>query len=245
MLSHPRFRLLVLLTIGAVIPFFLLITEYQPFSSDVQGLIHQKPLTRDVVNDVFNKTLGFEKIFVINLPARTDHRDGIALAAAVSDMSLNWVDGVNGESVLDKVLPPGMAREHLNSGGIGSWRAHLNAILTVVQQNLSTALIFEDDVDWDVRIRSQLRDFAFTSQALIQPLFSDPSIYPDPTYPAPNGDLTMPPDMNFDCLPSVVAPSSSPYGDGWDVLWLGHCGARFPNTALDAWAAESKNIPKG
>ena len=150
MLSHPRFRLLVLLTIGAVIPFFLLITEYQPFSSDVQGLIHQKPLTRDVVNDVFNKTLGvsldsilrpsvietehvkFEKIFVINLPARTDHRDGIALAAAVSDMSLNWVDGVNGESVLDKVLPPGMAREHLNSGGIGSWRAHLNAILTSV-----------------------------------------------------------------------------------------------------------------
>ncbi len=55
----------------------------------------------------------------------------------------------------------------------------------------------------------------------------------------------MPPDMHFDHLPSVIAPSSSPYGDGWDVLWLGHCGARFPNTALDAWAAESKNVPKG
>ncbi len=57
MLSQPRFPLLVLLTIGAVITFFLLFTKYQPFTSDVQGLIHRKPLARDLVNDVFNKTL--------------------------------------------------------------------------------------------------------------------------------------------------------------------------------------------
>jgi hypothetical protein len=36
----------------------------------------------------------------------------------------------------------------------------------VVYQNLSTALIFEDDVDWDIWIRSQLQAFALASRWL-------------------------------------------------------------------------------
>jgi hypothetical protein len=42
--------------------------------------------------------------------------------------------------------------------------------------------------------------------------------------------------MFFNRLPSTVPPSVSPYGDGWDVLWLGHCndgffwGTPYPNS---------------
>jgi hypothetical protein len=28
--------------------------------------------------------------------------------------------------------------------------------------------------------------------------------------------------------PATIQPSKSPYGDDWDVLWLGHCGMQVP-----------------
>ena len=51
--------------------------------------------------------------------------------------------------------------------------------------------------------------------------------------------------LYFDALPSTIPPLFSPYGDGWDVLWLGHCGVNFPNTELADAAQKSKNLPKG
>lgn len=91
-------------------------------------------------------------------------------------------------------------------------------------------MILEDDVDWDVRIRRQLRDFALSAHALIQPLQGSPGSYADPTYPRPSdGSPRTVPDMPFDGLPATIPPRSSPYGDGWDVLWLGHCGMQFPS----------------
>ena len=73
----------------------------------------------------------FEKIFVVNLPSRTDHRDAMLLSAALSNISLSWINGVKGEDVLAKVLPPPGAGQ-LRPGEIGSWRAHLDAIATLV-----------------------------------------------------------------------------------------------------------------
>jgi hypothetical protein len=53
-----------------------------------------------------------------------------------------------------------MDRTTRPQGYIGSWRAHLNAIRRVVDEGLSSALIIEDDVDWDIRILSQMENFA-------------------------------------------------------------------------------------
>ena len=66
----------------------------------------------------------------------------------------------------------------------------------------------EDDVDWDVRLKPLLQDFAISSNSLLQ---------------SPPGA-----NLNYDKLPSTSVPRSSPYGDGWDVLWLGHCGMELP-----------------
>lgn len=77
-----------------------------------------------------------------------------------------------------------------------------------MRRNLTSALIVEDDVDWDVRLRLSLRDFALSAHALLQ---------------APK-----PVNLNFDHLPPTPVPKDSPYGDGWDVLWLGHCGMKLP-----------------
>src|SRR2546423_3110889 len=69
----------------------------------------------------------FEKIFAINLPERTDHRDGLILASAVSGISIEFIDGVHGESISTKALPAGHD-ESLDLSRIGSWRAHISAI---------------------------------------------------------------------------------------------------------------------
>jgi hypothetical protein len=56
----------------------------------------------------------------------------------------------------------------------------------------------EDDIDWDVRLKRQLGLVAPGIRAI---------------YPPASGKSALP---------------YSPYGDDWDLLWLGHCGEPFP-----------------
>ncbi|KJZ76836.1 hypothetical protein HIM_03713 [Hirsutella minnesotensis 3608] len=193
-----------------------------------------------ILNEINNATLGFEKLLVVGLPSRTDRRDGMILQAALSDMEIGFVDGVTEPQVEEKAIPKIENADHIHGPNLGSWRGHMNAIQQVVWQNLSSALIFEDDIDWDIRLRQQLRDFALSAHALTQPLRTSADRFADPTYPGdPNGDA--PPvtvaDFSFDKLPQTFAPTKSPYGDDWDVLWIGHCGMHFP--------FQDNAIPKG
>jgi GR25 family glycosyltransferase involved in LPS biosynthesis len=85
---------------------------------------------------------------------------------------------------------------------------------SIIEQNLTSALVLEDDVDWDLRIKAQMRGFGKASQLLLQ------AGYKDREYDGSE----VPNDM----------PRTSPYGevDRWDLLWLGHCGSQIP-TATD------------
>lgn len=65
----------------------------------------------------------------------------------------------------------------------------------MVRENIQTALILEDDADWDISLKKQLYEFAKGSRAL-----------------------------QFNETTSQSTPLS-PYGDDWDILWLGHCEA--------------------
>ncbi|KAM3438609.1 hypothetical protein MY4824_003148 [Beauveria thailandica] len=186
-----------------------------------------------------NATLGFEKIFVVSLPERTDRRDGLTLQAALSNLKVDFMDGVKGEHIAEKAIPVTEAGVTLDAPVLGCWRGHMNAVAEVVRQNLSSVLILEDDADWDVRIRQQLHDFALATRALTQPLAgSSPS---NPSY----ADVTMNdpsqpegPEISFHNLPVTIPPTLSPYGDDWDLLWVGNCGLHFP-------FPQSTNIPKG
>jgi hypothetical protein len=75
----------------------------------------------------------FERIFIVNLPSRTDRRDGLVLMSALTGIKLDWIDGVVGDAVPDKALPPPASHEKIPPANIGSWRAHLNALQAYVQ----------------------------------------------------------------------------------------------------------------
>ncbi|KAJ3499003.1 hypothetical protein NLG97_g683 [Lecanicillium saksenae] len=191
------------------------------------------------LDNINNATLGFEKIFVVGLPERTDRRDGLTFQADLSNLKIDFIDGVKGDQISKKAIPIGEAGLTIRPAEVGCWRGHMNAIAEVIRQNLTSVLILEDDADWDVRIHEQLRDFALSTRALIQPLAgsspSSPS-YADPTFLDPS--QPDPREISFDSLPMTVPPRQSPYGDDWDLLWVGNCGLHFP-------FASSQTIPKG
>lgn len=62
---------------------------------------------------------------------------------------------------------------------------------SIVQERLGSAIIMEDDTDWDVTIKTQLQSFALAVRALQNTYSTSPT---------------------------------SPYGNDWDMFWLGHCG---------------------
>ncbi|KAJ1331934.1 glycosyl transferase family 25 [Microdochium nivale] len=198
------------------------------------------PASSKLTQDVYNETLGFDTVFVISMPSRTDRRDAITLSAALSGFRVEFIDGLVGKDVSDKAIPSGQGQQRLPDASVGSWRGHMNAIAEIVRRNLTTALILEDDVDWDIRLKDQLHNFALSSQILVQPLAHTKfRAYADPTFPKPGANAPPKvPDILLANGPTVEMPRVSPYGDGWDLLWPGHCGMTFPRE-------DNKLIPKG
>jgi hypothetical protein len=79
-----------------------------------------------------NATLGFQKIYVINMPGRTDKRDALVLGALYTGLNLEFVDAVVGADIPLKAYPQDWpAQEPV--GSIGTWRAHMNVYSKSVQ----------------------------------------------------------------------------------------------------------------
>lgn len=85
----------------------------------------------------------FAKIFVISLPSRGDRRDAMTLAAAVSGLDIEFIDGIVGSDVDPKTLSLVGEAKGLRPPELGIWRAHLNVYREIVQRNITSALIME------------------------------------------------------------------------------------------------------
>ncbi|KAI9720086.1 MAG: hypothetical protein M1828_005814 [Chrysothrix sp. TS-e1954] len=179
-------------------------------------LVDEEP--KSLIDDVRNSTLGFEKIFVVSLPERTDRRDRLLLGSKVSGFNVDFIDGIHGEDIVQKTLPANYWKTLMPSN-IGAWRAHVNALSEIVNQDLSSALIMEDDVDWDIRLKSILQSVAVSSNILLQSSTNASQSEIDENSES---------DESRDAMDEYEPPSISPYGDEWDVMWLGHCEMHLP-----------------
>ena len=147
----------------------------------------------NATSSVHNSTLGFGAVVLLSLPERTDRQDAVSLIASRSGIQITkQIDAVHGEDIHYKARPFGKANSTIMDGYIGSWRTHMNALKYVVDQRLETALIIEDDVDWDVRIKPQLESF---SKGLKASILRDPN--------------------------SITVDHQHPYGNDWDIMHLG------------------------
>ncbi|KPI44979.1 Procollagen galactosyltransferase 1 [Cyphellophora attinorum] len=151
------------------------------------------PILTDNLNDVRNETLGTQQVFMVSLASRRDKHDAFAVQAMASNITYTYVEGVIGDTVPEKALPYTM---HLNAAEIGCWRAHMNIFEEIIEKKIATALIFEDDADWDVAFKQQLVQYARGTRFV--------------TDSEANGSFV----------------PHSPYGENWDVLWIGHCNTK-------------------
>ncbi len=58
---------------------------------------------------------------------------------------------MNGSLLHDKVKPEGSGI--LRPEQLGCWRAHANVWRRILDEDIETAMVIEDDVDWDVHVR--------------------------------------------------------------------------------------------
>ncbi|KAJ5619106.1 hypothetical protein N7510_003090 [Penicillium lagena] len=176
---------LLLVTLGV----FILFYRIWPASREHFSIINPQQ-ARDDLMVIENQTLGFGKIFAINLPSRPDKRDNIVLGSSVCNFLVDWIDGVLPEELSSKSYPYNWNHDH-KPAEYAARRAHMNGMQRIVDNRIGSAIIMEDDADWDVNIKIQLRSFAIGIRAL---------------------------------QGTTETPTTSPYGDNWDILWLGHCG---------------------
>jgi hypothetical protein len=142
-----------------------------------------------------NATLGFGGLWAVSGPG-SPRRDHLQQAAQVTGLELTiptqpvWTD----EDV-DNFKWPNKSESEVMTGTVKAWLSHHVVLRGFLESGQETALIFEDDVDWDIRLKSvQVPLAQRAARSLRKTSNVDPSVYP---WGAPQD---------------------------WDLLYLGHCG---------------------
>lgn len=86
----------------------------------------------------------------------------------------------------------------------------------MIANNVSSALVLESDADWDVRIHEIMQPLAKGIQTLV--------------------------DWPFTIEHHNVDQQLFPYGDSWDIVWIGHCGSNHDGN-VRAYAWNDTSVP--
>ncbi|CAG8568775.1 10152_t:CDS:1, partial [Diversispora eburnea] len=103
----------------------------------------------------YKKTLGFDHIYCINLPSRSDRRGKIDIIAKFHDLDIDFVKAISSKDTetLDRYLTYGVAPQHK-----ACYVSHYKTYELIVSNNYQSALILEDDVDFEVNIKDFLNE---------------------------------------------------------------------------------------
>ena len=144
-----------------------------------------------------NATLGFGGLFVVSGPG-SPRRAHLEQAAAVTELDLTIPEQIawTGEDVLN-FRWDNVTESKVGVGSVKAWLSHHLVLKAFLETGLETALVFEDDVDWDIRLRTQQIPLA---QKAAQSLSKSRG-------------------------PMVAYPWGT--AEDWDLLYLGHCGDYF------------------
>ncbi|MCJ1379585.1 hypothetical protein MMC17_002687 [Xylographa soralifera] len=116
-------------------------------------------------------------------------------------------------------LPPPFSSQNSDSTPLTAART----LDDVAAQGITLALIFEADIDWDIRLKAQLYDTAKAFRMLTRPVVAAIPFEADVASIRARNIPGEPLDLYFHELPAESTPIDSPNGDNWDILWLGYC----------------------
>ncbi|KAJ1977692.1 hypothetical protein H4R34_003483 [Dimargaris verticillata] len=97
------------------------------------------------------RKLGFDEIYVINLKKRTDRKAQMLLQADFLGLQFKFTEAATPETM--GYIPKHKKRlKGMSEFQLACWRSHMNIYLDIVERNLTSALILEDDVDLDLTL---------------------------------------------------------------------------------------------
>ncbi|KAI9659311.1 MAG: hypothetical protein M1821_001569 [Bathelium mastoideum] len=213
MLSRPPRNSRSILQIVAV-AVGLLVLYYLNWLPIFPSFYHPSPSTTKPAN----ATLGFGALVVVS-GADSPRLDRLIQAANVSGLELHVPQQPKwSEQDVDNFR--NSTQSDMGIGSILAWLAHNKAIQWFMDSGLETALIMEDDVDFDVRIRTKQ---APITQAAVRDLVSRPQ--PNTSRPVSSSRSPSSFTQQTRRLP-YFNPKKYPYGPttSWDLLYLGTCG---------------------
>ncbi|KAK9332991.1 hypothetical protein V1520DRAFT_367220 [Lipomyces starkeyi] len=181
-MGPPRAMLLPVLLLTLIISF--------DDTVDLKSTAHQQALAKHALNS----SLGFGEIVYISMPDRTDRQDAMTLLASTFGIKLKLIPGVRGSEMSPKAIPDGVHRKTRPSE-LGCWRAHVNAWRYLLDSDMDTLLIFEDDLDWNTNLKKTMEKLSLEMQ---------------------NSKIRL-------SEPSDYERANAPYGLDWDVLDIGSC----------------------
>ncbi|KAJ5183832.1 hypothetical protein N7492_001448 [Penicillium capsulatum] len=126
-----------------------------------------------------NDTLGFQKILVLS-DRPTWRTRGLQAAANLTNLDITIppkppVDDRLAKSFME--IDQDNGYNHPAFGASKAWLSHLDIVKYVYQSNMETALILEDDADWDIAIRDQMQNLSTAVRQLIKPPENDSTPY--------------------------------------------------------------------
>lgn len=96
----------------------------------------------------------FERIFIINLPARADRRAEMAIQLKTIGLNLG-----EGHVELFQAVRPDAPGEFSSIGARGCFMSHLNVLRTARRLGLQRVAIFEDDLDFAMDFNARIQSF--------------------------------------------------------------------------------------
>lgn len=149
-----------------------------------------------------NSTLGFQDIFVLSLPERGDRRKPLLAAGNATNLTITVLDAIRDRQIPQSDYPEWWGTNDWvpKEGELGCLMSHLRTWRKIIHENITSALIMESDVDWDMRLKDTMVGVGDGVKAIADWPFDPPNQTRD------------------------FSKELSPYGDRWDLMWIGHCG---------------------
>ena len=141
-----------------------------------------------------NNTLGFQKLLALAKGPSWRSR-GLEAAAKITNLTIEIpIQSSYTEELVHAFMEIGpQESKHPGRGSALAWLAHLDLIKFFIASDLDTAMIMEDDVDWDIAIKEQMSLLSDAVRNFSQVDPNDPAPYGrswDILWPGHCGELT-------------------------------------------------------
>lgn len=175
---------------------------------------------------VTNTTLGFQRILALS-GGHSWRARGLKAAAAYTGLQIDIPERPrNSPELVDafRHIGDGDQKQPL-PGAARAWLSHLDMLKHVIQSGLDTALIVEDDVDWDLALKDQLLLVSDAVRNFTGVDVSDPSPYGrkwDVLWLGHCGEYTLPDTERFEWEDPTVLPHDN--YTGWSKPYIVNMG---------------------